>query len=256
MKIKRNLGAIILAAGRGSRMKSTQNANKVTMSLADKPIILHAIELLEKMHLRLIVIVVGFAKQSVLNIVTHPIAVFAEQSKRLGTAHAVKCALPKIPSDVTDVIVMNGDDSAFYTKHLISELTDIHFSSQAAVTFLTLEIDNPFGLGRVIRNAMGNVEAIVEEKDATESQRMVKEVNAACYVFSTAFLNKYIKKIEKSPVTGEYYIVSLIELAAKYNEKIETMRGGSMPWRGVNSKEELEEAERLYMQINGNGHKS
>ena len=139
---------------------------------------------------------------------------------------------------------------------MISELTDIHFSSQAAVTFLTLEIDNPFGLGRVIRNAMGNVEAIVEEKDATESQRMVKEVNAACYVFSTAFLNKYIKKIEKSPVTGEYYIVSLIELAAKYNEKIETMRGGSMPWRGVNSKEELEEAERLYMQINGNGHKS
>jgi bifunctional UDP-N-acetylglucosamine pyrophosphorylase/glucosamine-1-phosphate N-acetyltransferase len=248
---KKKLGAIILAAGRGSRMKATKNANKVTMALADKPIILHAIDLLEKMNLSLIVIVVGFAKQSVLNIVKHPIAVFAEQTKRLGTAHAVKCALPKIPDDVTDVIVMNGDDSAFYTKHLISELTDIHFSSNAAVTFLTLEIENPFGLGRVIRDENDIVTQIVEEKDATEEQRKVTEVNAACYVFSMKFLKKYMKKIEKSPVTGEYYIVSLVELAAKNGEKIETMRGGSMPWRGVNSKEELEEAERLYLQVNG-----
>ncbi len=246
----RKLGAIILAAGRGSRMKS-KTANKVTLSLADKPIILHAIDLLEKMGFKLIVVVVGFAKDSVINIVKHPIVVFAEQAKRLGTAHAVKCGLTQIPDDITDVVVMNGDDSAFYTEELVSQLTGIHFSSNAAVTFLTLQLDTPFGLGRVIRDSAGKVMEIVEEKDATNEQRKVNEINAACYVFSTKFLKKYIKKVEKSPVTGEYYIVNLIELAAKNGEKIETMQGGSSPWRGVNSKEELEEAERLYLKING-----
>lgn len=248
---KRKLGAIILAAGRGSRMKATKDANKVTMALANKPIIVHAVELLEKMKFQLIVIVVGFAKASVINLIKHPMTVFAEQTKRLGTAHAVKCALPKISDDITDVVVMNGDDSAFYTTDLISNLTNIHFSSNAAVTFLTLEIENPKGLGRVIRDTAGNVQAIVEEKDATEAQRKVKEINAACYVFSMDFLRKYIKKIDKSPVTGEYYIVSLVELAVKHGEMVQTLQGGAMPWRGVNSKEELEEAERLYLEVNG-----
>ena len=81
MKVNRKLGEIILAAGRGSRMKS-KKANKVTLSLANKPIILHAIELLEKMSFQLVVVVVGFAKASVMNIIKHPHVVFAEQSKK------------------------------------------------------------------------------------------------------------------------------------------------------------------------------
>ena len=242
---ERKLGAIILAAGRGKRMNA-KGMNKVTFTLANKPLVKHSIDLLEHMYISSIVVVVGFAKESVKEVLKDDKhIIFAEQTKRLGTAHAVATGFKKIPDEVTDVLVINGDDSAFYTKEVVSQLAAKHIDSQAAVTFLTVKLPNPFGLGRVVRNKEGNVVAIVEEKDATEAQRKIGEINAACYFFSTTFLKKYLKKIAKSPVTGEYYIVSLIELAAKQNEKIETIQV-EIPWRGVNTREELEEAERLY----------
>lgn len=245
MENKRKLGAIILAAGRGSRMKSTK-VNKVTLSLANKPLILHSIHILEKMDFEEIVVVVGFAKESVKNTLKESKVVFAEQNKRLGTAHAVKTALIKLNPSITDVLVIQGDDSHFYTNDIISKLTYAHFSSNADITFLTIHALNPFGLGRIVRDKGGNVKSIIEEKDATEAIRKIHEVNPACYMFKVTFLRKYLKTIQKSKVTGEYYLTDLIDIAIKNNLKIETMPAGEMSWRGVNTKEELEEAEKLY----------
>jgi len=242
---KRNLGAIILAAGKGKRMKS-KDANKVTLPLADKPLILHAIHLLEKIHFGAIVVVIGFAKESVKKVLHGSQIIFAEQNKRLGTGHAVKCGLAKLPSDITDVLVIQGDDSHFYNEETIQKLANAHLSVDASLTFLTIEVGNPFGLGRIVRDKSDKVIDIVEEKDATEEQKMIKEVNPACYLFSVKFLKKYITHIPKSPVTGEYYLTSLIHIAIKHQEKIETVNAGVMPWRGVNTREELEEAERMY----------
>lgn len=241
------LGAIILAAGKGKRMKS-KDKNKVTMSLADKPLILHSIHVLEDMHFDTIVVVVGFAKESVKDVLKDSHILFAEQKKRLGTGHAVVCAMRELPTDVTDVLIIQGDDSHFYKEETITKLTNAHLSSGASLTFLTIEVKNPFGLGRVVRDNDGKVTAIVEEKDATEKQKSVTEINPACYMFNVAFLKKYLKQIKKSPVTGEYYITSLIDIAIKHNEKIETLQAGFLPWRGINTREELEEAERLYEQ--------
>lgn len=248
MNDERKLGAIILAAGRGKRMNA-KDKNKVTFTIADKPMVKHTVDLLENMNFHSIVVVVGYAQESVRKVLKDDKhIIFAEQTKRLGTAHAVATGYKKISEDVTDVLVMNGDDSAFYTKELIAELAAKHIQSNSAVTFLTVKLDEPFGLGRVVRNREGKVTAIVEEKDATKEQRKIQEINAACYFFSTAFLNKYLKQIQKSSVTGEYYVVSLIELAAKNGETIETIQA-SIPWRGVNTAEELKEAERLFAQI-------
>jgi bifunctional UDP-N-acetylglucosamine pyrophosphorylase / glucosamine-1-phosphate N-acetyltransferase len=252
MREQRKLGAIILAAGRGKRMNANKGMNKVTFQLANKPLVKHSIDLLEHMDFKTLVVVVGFAKESVKEVLkddNH--VVFAEQTKRLGTAHAVSTGFKKVPEEITDVLVINGDDSAFYTKEVISQLAAKHIEANAAVTFLTVRLDNPFGLGRVVRNADGKVTSLVEEKDATEEQRQIHEINAACYFFSTAFLRKYLKKIEKSPVTGEYYIVSLIELAAQQGETVETIQV-EIPWRGVNTPEELQEAEQLYQSIKMN----
>lgn len=248
MSKDRKLGAIILAAGKGKRM-NTKNKNKVTFKLADKPLVKHSVDLLEDMEFRTVVVVIGYAKESVKEVLkndTH--IIFAEQKKRLGTAHAVAVGFQKITPDVTDVLVIQGDDSAFYTKDVIEQMAAKHIESKAAVTFLTVKLENPFALGRVVRDVSGKVTAIVEEKDASVEQRAINEINAACYFFSTKFLKKYLKKIKKSPVTGEYYIVSLIEMAAKNKEKIETMQV-DLPWRGVNTKEELEEAEQLFAQL-------
>ncbi len=243
----KKIGAIILAAGKGTRMKS-RDVNKVAMHLADKPMILHTVDLLEKLDIKKIVVVVGFAKESVMKILKGK-AEFAEQRKRLGTAHAVKSALIKLSSDTENVLVLNGDDSAFYSEEIIKKLVTKHLNDNAAFTFLTIEKDNPYGLGRVVRNGDDRIKAIVEEKDATKIQRKIIEVNPACYIFKLKFLKKYLPKVEKSPVTGEYYLTSLIGIGIANKEKIETLRGGKLVWRGVNTKDELSEAQLLISKI-------
>lgn len=241
---KKRLGAIILAAGKGKRMNSSDH-NKVTLKLGNKPMVLHAVELFKKLKVDKIVVVVGFAKKSVIEILKNKV-IFAEQRKRLGTGHAVFCALKILPKNIDDVLVVNGDDSAFYTKELIDKLINHHYKTDSAFTFLTIKKDDPFGLGRVIRDKNDNLVSIIEEKDANEEQKKIKEINTSCYVFKTAFLRKYISKIEKSKFTGEYYLTSLISLGQKNNEKINTLNAGNIPWRGVNTRDELIEAQKLF----------
>ncbi len=113
---------------------------------------------------------------------------------------------------------------------------------------MTIEQENPQGLGRIVRGMDDELVGIVEEKDATDDQKRITEINPGCFVFSVQFLKKYLTQVEKSPVTGEYYLTSLIDLALVNNEKVETVQGGKLVWRGVNTPEELEEAERLIAQ--------
>lgn len=243
-----NIGAIILAAGKGKRMNS-KSINKVVMHLADKPMVLHTVELLEKLGIKRISVVVGFKKESVINLLGDRV-IFSEQKKRLGTAHAVSCAMSKISDDVENVIVLNGDDSAFYKTAIIDCLLDKHIKSGASFTFLTIDTKNPAGLGRIVRDKDGKVESVVEEKDASPEILKIKEVNPACYVFKINFLKKYLPKVKKSPNTGEYYLTSLIDIGIKHSEKIETLQTGLFAWRGVNTKEELAEAEKIFLKIN------
>jgi bifunctional UDP-N-acetylglucosamine pyrophosphorylase / glucosamine-1-phosphate N-acetyltransferase len=250
MKKQKLLAAIILAAGKGTRMKSGKT-NKVALHLADKPLILHSIHLLEKMSFRQIVVVVGFAKDSVKNVLKDTKVYFAEQKKRMGTAHAVKKALGVIGSSITDVLVIQGDDSHFYDMKTISRLVDKHFKTEASLTFLTIDVSDPSGLGRIVRDGAGNVVSIIEEKDADLNIKKIKEVNPACYIFNMGFLKKYIRTVPRSGVTKEYYLTSLIDIAIKNKKKVETLKGGNMPWRGVNTKEELKEAEKIYKKLIG-----
>jgi bifunctional N-acetylglucosamine-1-phosphate-uridyltransferase/glucosamine-1-phosphate-acetyltransferase GlmU-like protein len=237
------VGAVILAAGKGTRMKA-KGKNKVTYKLGDKPMIVHAVKMLEKMQLSPIIIVVGYAKESVQKLFENNI-IFAEQKKRLGTAHAALKAIEVLPKDTSHIFILNGDDSAFYTKDILIKLLKEHVKNKNAITFLTIHVKNPFGLGRVIREKE-KVVAIVEEKDASPAQRKINEINPACYLFETEFIRKFIKKVPKSKITGEYYLMSLLEIALKENFKIEGIKGGRIPWRGVNTDIELKEAEKLF----------
>ncbi len=241
-----NIGAIILAAGKGSRMKA-KTSNKVTYMLGNKPMIMHVVHLLEDLKLSPIVIVIGFAKESVKSLFDKQV-LFAEQRKRLGTAHASLQALKVLPRSVEHVFILNGDDSAFYTKEILNGLLKDHINSENSITFLTLEVKDPYGLGRVVRTN-GKVVAIVEEKDASREERKIKEINPACYLFEVGFLRKYLSKVPKSQVTGEYYLMSLVEIAIKNGDRVQGIKGGNIPWRGVNTGDELKEAEKLYSKI-------
>jgi bifunctional UDP-N-acetylglucosamine pyrophosphorylase / glucosamine-1-phosphate N-acetyltransferase len=242
------LGAIVLAAGKGERLNlSTQN--KVTLKLVGKPMIQHGVDFLQKLKIKKIIVVVGFAKESVIELLKDSVE-YAVQRDSLGSAHAVSTALEKISEDIENVLVINGDDSAFYSTDLIQELINKHYDSNSEVTFLTIEMDNPNGLGRIIRDENGELLSIVEEKDATEKQKEVKEINPQCFIFKVSFLRKYLSKIEKSKITGEYYLTEIIDVAIKNNEKVETLPAGKILWRGINTKEELEEAEKLFKNKN------
>lgn len=240
-------GAIILAAGKGKRM-NLEKGNKVTLFLGDKPIILHIVHFMKRLGISTIVTVVGHEKESIKDILKDEEIVFAEQTEQLGTGHAVQVALESLPLPITDVLVVYGDDGVLYNDkqtHFVLEMLNKHYESRSALTFLTIEQENPYGLGRIVRDQEGKLISIIEEKDATDDQKKITEINPGCFVFSVAFLKKYLPMVEKSPATGEYYLTSLIDLAIAHNEKVETVQGGMLLWRGVNTPEELEEASRL-----------
>lgn len=242
------LAGIILAAGKGKRFK-LKDINKVVLPIGGRPMILYAVELLEKLNIKPIIIVVGFASDSVKNAVRDYSVFFVEQKEQLGPGNALICGASVLLSSAKNVLVINGDDAFLYEMQLIKKLIKRHLTNKAVCTFLAIEVNNPFGLGRVVRSKNGEVIKIVEEKDATNVEREICEVNPGCYVFDIKFLRKYLPKLKKSPVTSEYYLTDLVELAVKGKEKVETLQVGRIPWRGINTEEELKEAERLLLNL-------
>lgn len=242
MKIE-NLYAVILAGGRGKRMNS-KDKNKVTYEVKGVPMITRTLNTLKTAGIYNIVVVVGFAKESVLALLDTNIKT-VEQKKRLGTGHAVTVALHKIPQSAENVLVLYGDDSFWYTKENIQRLFNIHTLDRSDLTLLTTEVDDPTGLGRILRDNTGNITAIVEEKNASEEERKIKEINLACYIFSRSLLEKYLKRVTKNPVTGEYYLTDVVAASMKDGKKINILKLQNFTWRGVNTPKELAEAEKL-----------
>ncbi len=240
------VAALVLAAGRGTRMKST-TTHKVMSQLHGKPMLYFTITRLRRAGLDPIIIVVGFAKESIKKEFdeTSYRVIYADQDEPEGTAHAVQCGLQKVPLEVHDILSVYGDDSYLYDPELLRQLIRKHQETNADVTLLTVEKENPTGLGRIIRDESGTVTGIIEEKVATEEQKMITEVNTGCFIFDKEFITEHIGKIEKNSVSQEYYLTDIIEVARKYNKKIEAVAGGKIPWQGVNTPEELEEARKL-----------
>ena len=238
-----NLWAVVLAAGRGSRMNATSK-NKVAYEVQGIPMITRTISVLKNAGIENIIVVVGFAKESVLALLGKDIHT-AEQKEQLGTGDAVRAALSTIPENAHHVLVLNGDDSFLFSTDLFEELCQLHMQNDNAITFLSLDMPDPTGLGRVVRDEQGKVMKIVEEKDASDTIKKICEINAACYIFNAKFLRESIPNLPKSSVTGEYYIVSLVDFASKKGAKIDVLHVKDYAWRGVNTVEELEEAEQL-----------
>lgn len=241
-----NLTAIILAAGKGTRMQSVDK-NKVAMEVKGEPMLTRTIKILKNSGIANIVVVVGFAKESVINLLDNDILT-AVQTEQLGTGHAVNCALPKVPASSSCVLILYGDDSFLYTPETFQKLYEIHTKNNAKITFITMVSENPTGFGRIIRDEKDEIVGIVEEKNATESQKEIKEINLGCYVIDKKYLEENIKDIHKNPVTGEYYITDIIDIIANHKGKIAALQLSNGKWRGVNTKEDLLEAENLFSQ--------
>lgn len=246
-----SLAAIILAAGKGRRMHS-QTTNKVASPLNNKPMIRHIVEFMEELGVAQIIVVVGYAKESVQTVLEGFDITYAEQAEQRGTGHAVEVALQSLKPTIADVVVVYGDDAVLYNNnntHIISDLIKEHRTNKNDLTFLTIEQENPFALGRILRDENDQVIGIVEEKNATEEQKLIKEINPGCFVFSVNFLKQYIKNVEKNDVSGEYYLTDLVDIARTHQQKMNAVKGGRLLWRGVNTPEELKQAEQLMSQM-------
>ncbi len=236
------VSVVILAAGRGTRMKGEPDKNKVTYHLHGKPIIVHARETLQKAGIESVIVVVGHAWKSVKAVLGDTVT-YAHQHEAKGTGDALKYALAVLPQSTTQVISMYGDDSAFYTPELINQLITSHVKNQAAITLVTVDKDDPTGLGRIIRNDTDEITEIVEEKNATDQQKLITEINTGLFCFDRTFLEESIGDIKPNSVTHEYYITDLVELAIKKGQKINSItRKHDAIWFGINTLEQLDEA--------------
>lgn len=243
---------IILAAGKGTRIKA-KTANKVTLPFLNKPLILYSVELMEKVANKTIV-VIGAFHQSVKQVLKNKKVIYAYQKKRLGTAHAVKVAvleIKKMRLNPDLVLVGYGDHTMFYEKEDIKKLIKLHQKEKAAMSLISVIYDNNDKLhwGYIIRNKKNEVIDSIEYKDASEEiRKKVKELNAGFYCFDYQFLKKNIKKVPKSKVSGEYYINSLIKIAADQGLKLVAL---NIPFVkvgiGINTWQELEESQKIYL---------
>ena len=248
----KNFAALVLAAGKGTRLASGAPSPKpkVLYELAGKPMVLYTLDILKKIGLEEIVIVVGHKASDVVKIAGKSFK-FAVQEKRLGTGHAVKIGLERVSADRTQVIVLNGDDSAFYKVGTIKKVIDKHIGKGNTITFVSLEPADPKGLGRVVRKS-GKVVGIVEEKAATAQQRKIKEVNDGVYIFRRDWLEDNLPKIKKSAV-GEYYLVDLVSLAVLQEQKVDAFKlSDSSEWLGVNTPKELAAADKYMRKMADN----
>jgi len=242
MKNKLDFAAIVLAAGKGVRMKSS--LPKVLHPIAGQPMIVRTLNTLDQVRPRQIVIVVSRKGLAAIKQVTGSKYTFAIQSRPLGTADAAAVGLKKIDKNISTIAVMYGDDTAFYNPQTIIKVFRHHQKTKPKITFVTVEKEDPTGLGRIIRTN-GKVTAIVEEKDATAAQRSITEVNDGLYFFDRRWLASNLSEIKPSRVTGEFYITDLIKSALVTKEKVETyLLRDSNQWYPIDTREALKAANR------------
>ena len=236
------LNIVILAAGKGTRMYS--ETPKVLHALAGKPLVQHVLDCSAELKPQQVCVVYGHGGEAVPKAMRHYSAKFVIQEPQLGTGHAVQQAMPHL-SDDGDTLVLYGD------VPLVQHST-LHQMQQAGdgLVLLTINLDNPFGYGRVLRNERGDVLSIVEEKDATPEQRKITEVNTGILLAPTKMLRGWLSKLQNNNSQREYYLTDIVGMAVQQGVAVHTVQPAH-EWEihGINSKLQLAVLERTWQLV-------
>ncbi|OAL77432.1 bifunctional UDP-N-acetylglucosamine diphosphorylase/glucosamine-1-phosphate N-acetyltransferase GlmU [Acinetobacter terrae] len=197
---------IILAAGKGTRMRS--NLPKVLQPLAGRPLLGHVIETAKKLNAANIITIYGHGGDKVQQAFAQENVQWVEQAEQLGTGHAVKVTLPVLPTEGVSLIL--SGDVPCVTQETLQRLLDA--AAQTGIGIVTLTVDDATGYGRIVRKN-GQIQAIVEHKDATEEQRQIKEFNTGIYCVSNAKLHQWLPKLSNENAQDEYYLTDIIAMA-------------------------------------------
>lgn len=233
------LHTIILAAGKGTRMKSRRP--KVLQTLAGKALVRHVLDTCQSIQSDGTVLIYGFGGDMVKADLAEYAVTFVEQAEQLGTGHAVKMALPHLPNDGKSLILYG--DVPLTQADTLTKLVE---ANTDGISMLTLNVANPFGLGRIIRQD-GKVVAIVEQKDATDAQKAITEINSGIYCVDNALLHKYLPILSNDNAQGEYYLTDIVKLAVADGVTITTIAPKyEFEIEGVNDRIQLAALERTY----------
>jgi bifunctional UDP-N-acetylglucosamine pyrophosphorylase/glucosamine-1-phosphate N-acetyltransferase len=235
-----NLKTLILAAGKGTRMKS--DLPKVLHKVNGVPMVKKIIEVLNKLNPQENILILGHEKEMILE--TLGDVQYVVQEEQLGTGHAIMIAEEKLKDYDGDIMVVCGD-TPLLTSETLEKMHEKHVASGAVTTILTSIVEDPYGYGRIVKED-SIVKAIVEEKEAKEDEKKIKEINAGVYCFDSKKLFEALSKIEKHVEKNEYYLTDVIGIHVKANEKVETyILENNEEVLGVNSKVQLAEAEKV-----------
>jgi bifunctional UDP-N-acetylglucosamine pyrophosphorylase/glucosamine-1-phosphate N-acetyltransferase len=236
-----DLSIVILAAGLGKRMKSA--LPKVLQPLAGKPLLAHVLGAARQLQPNKICVVYGHGGDQVRAVIADPQLAWAKQAPQLGTGHAVLQALPGLPLDGI-TLILYGDVPLIRAETLKALVT---CAQSGKLAWLTMQVAEPRGLGRILRDAKGKVRAIVEEKDATAQEKIITEINTGFLACATQLLAKWLPALGKNNAQGEYYLTDILAMAVNDGINVETISPES-EWEvtGINSKDQLAALERTH----------
>ncbi len=241
-----DIHVVILAAGKGTRMKSVRP--KVLHNVAGKPMVDHVMAAAQSLAPRTTTVVVGHMKELLKQgLERYPGLSFVIQEPQLGTGHALLQAAPVLERENGVVLLLSGD-VPLLKSHTLAALVHKHADSKAAATVLTAMVDQPYGYGRIVR-VKGRISRIVEERDASPAQRKIREINSGVYVFSLAPLFDSLRGLAAGNAQGEYYLTDLVSTYRRRRLGVETIVvDDPNEIRGINSRSELAEASRIVRQ--------
>lgn len=235
------MNIVILAAGMGKRMHSA--LPKVLHPLAGKPLLSHVIDTARTLAPTRLVVVTGHGGEAVRQAVGAPDVQFAEQAQQLGTGHALAQALPLLDTSVPTLVLYG--DVPLTRASTLKRLVDA--AGANAYGILTVTLDDPTGYGRIVRDAAGNAVRIVEQKDASDEERKIAEINTGIVITPTAPLAGWLAALKNDNAQGEYYLTDVVEAAIAAGHAVVTAQPDA-EWEtlGVNSKPQLAELERVH----------
>ncbi len=233
--------AVILAAGYGTRMKS--EIPKVLHPVMGRPLVGWSVQAAQSVSEGRPLVVVGHGQELVRSALGEK-ANFIEQREMLGTGHALQQAISAVPMDATALLVTYGD-MPLLRPETLQNLVDLFEQEwtpgDLAIAMLTIERDDPQGFGRIVRDELGEIQAIVEEADCTPAQKRIRELNSGIYCFDAAWLRENLDKIEVSP-KGEYYLTDMVAIATSQDKRVVATQSPLEDVYGVNTRVHLAQA--------------
>ena len=237
------LNVVVLAAGKGTRMRSSKP--KVLHRLAGVSLLDHVLSTARNLDAGRLCVVVGHEAEQVRQAINAPDIIFVEQNPQLGTGHAVQLTVEHLLDDVP-TIILYGDVPLIRTETLQRLVARVN---EQQLALLTVQLNDPTGYGRIVRNEQGAVVKIVEQKDATVDQLRIDEVNTGILVAPTRALKRWLSQLSNQNAQAEYYLTDVIAMAVADGLTIETEHPAA-EWEtmGVNSQTQLAQLERIYQQ--------